>query len=625
MIRAPVSLLNVLLGGLLVALFVLSGLLWQKLETDQRNFVGERVAVQARTLARQLENRLADQELDLRRLAERWLHEGGLSRADWEREAEFLLRSFPGYQSIQWLGADLRMRWLLPSEGNQAAQDFQLTSEHPTYKVAERARVSARSQLSGSFELLQGGRGLILYVPLYVPDAQSERRFDGYLQAIFRVTPLLDELLSPIADQRFGIELLEGGLRRYPDEVAPASPDDLQRVVPLDLLDNTSFSLRLSPTPTLQARINRPWTRAVLVASLGLSLLLVAALYLAFENSRRARALLAANLRLQSEMARREQVEQALRDSREQQQLILDLTDFCRDGLFIVDSHSRRMLYMNRAIHLGLGYDRRTFVELFEQAPQKLIPGYEQWLEEVRQLHRAGLPRFLQRELLRRDGSLQPAEISAQLVSRNGREYLIGVARDNSERLQLEARLQRLSQQDGLTGLHNRRHFDQQLQAEWRRLRRIGAPLSLLMVDIDHFKSYNDTLGHLAGDDALRKVAHLLVECLQREGDIACRYGGEEFAIILTNTRLKGAEHLAARVHQRLAELAIAHPGSPLGRLTLSIGVATSDLNLQEHPHTLIAHSDQALYRAKRNGRNQTCVWAAFGVNQDATPSLPEQ
>ncbi len=624
MFRAPVSLLNVLLGGLLVALFVLSGLFWQKLETDQRNFVGERVAVQGRTLARQLEARLADQEVDLRRLAERWLHEGGLSRVEWESEADYLLRSFAGYQSIQWLGPDLRMRWILPREGNLEALNFQLTPQHPNYAVAERARISGQSQLSNSIELLQGGRGLILYVPLYVPDAQSGRRFDGHLQAIFRVTPLLDELLTHLADLRFNVELLEAGLRRYPDQMPSASPAELQRVVPLNLLDNTQFSLRLSPAPALQERINRPWTRAVLVASLALSLLLVAALYLALENSRRARALLAGNLRLQSEITRRERVEQALRESREQQQLILDLTDFCRDGLFIVDSHNRKMLYMNRAIHLGLGYDRRTFAELFEQAPQKVIPGYEQWLEEVRQLHRAGLPRFLQRELLRRDGSLQAAEISAQLVSRNGREYLIGVARDNSERLQLEARLQRLSQQDGLTGLHNRRHFDLQLQAEWRRLRRIGAPLSLLMLDIDHFKAYNDTLGHLAGDDALRKVAQLLVECLQREGDIACRYGGEEFAIILTNTRLKGAEHLAARVHQRLAELAIPHPGSPFGRLTLSIGVATSDLNLQEHPQTLIAHSDQALYRAKRDGRNQTCVWTVSGVNQDAARSMPE-
>ena len=164
--------------------------------------------------------------------------------------------------------------------------------------------------------------------------------------------------------------------------------------------------------------------------------------------------------------------------------------------------------------------------------------------------------------------------------------------------------------------------LDLQLQAEWRRLRRLGTPLSLLLVDIDHFKRYNDSLGHLAGDDALRRVGRLLHECLQREGDVACRYGGEEFAIILANTRLEGAEHLAARIHERLAELALPHPESPLGRLTLSIGIATSDLECQDSPQRLIAHCDQALYRAKHGGRNRSCVWSRLDGHQHSTPPL---
>jgi diguanylate cyclase (GGDEF)-like protein len=130
-----------------------------------------------------------------------------------------------------------------------------------------------------------------------------------------------------------------------------------------------------------------------------------------------------------------------------------------------------------------------------------------------------------------------------------------------------------------------------------------------LMLDIDHFKAYNDQFGHLAGDDALRRLAQVLQDCLQREGDVACRYGGEEFAIILSNTDLDGGAHVAAQVHQQLAELHIAHGASPLGYLSLSIGLACVTPNAQEQPDSLIAHSDKALYQAKHEGRNRTCVW----------------
>jgi diguanylate cyclase (GGDEF)-like protein len=169
--------------------------------------------------------------------------------------------------------------------------------------------------------------------------------------------------------------------------------------------------------------------------------------------------------------------------------------------------------------------------------------------------------------------------------------------------------LQRLSQQDGLTGLYNRRYFDSQLNSEWRRLRRQGSPLALLMLDIDYFKSYNDRLGHLAGDDALRQVAEALHTSLQREGDSACRYGGEEFAIILADTGLEGGMHVASRVQQRLEALNLAHPASPLGRLTLSIGLAVAEPGSGESPDQLAAHCDQALYRAKHEGRNRICIW----------------
>ncbi|MGQ7960476.1 sensor domain-containing diguanylate cyclase [Pseudomonas sp. SP16.1] len=597
------------LALLLLVLSSASVLLWRQLESDQQQRLEERLGYQARSLARQLDSTLHLEVASLERIARLWSELGRLPRATWEDEVQRALRGFPGYQSIQWLDAELRMRWLLPLAGNEAALRFRLSPEHPNYATAMQARDSGEPRFSNSFELLQGGRGFILYTPLY-REQDGARVFDGFLQGVFRVEPLMQQLLAQIDRDAFNLELLENGHSLFRHGEFPGIARLSQRV-DLQLLNNSGFSLRLSPTDQLLAQLNTPLPGVVLGAGLAISLLLVAALALALENSRRAHALQVANRRYQVEATRRAEIEQRLSESRERLQLVLDLTDSSHDGLFIFDTASRELLHMNQATYADLGYRPEQFAQLLREEPEKLLPGFSRWLEQARQAQRDNLSRIFQRELIRRDGSRQPAEINTQLVQLHDREYLIAVSRDNSERLQLEAQLQRLSQLDGLTGLYNRRYFDQQLQAEWRRLRRIGAPLALLMLDIDHFKAYNDALGHLAGDDALRKVSTVLQESLQREGDVACRYGGEEFAIILANTGLDGGEHVAARIHAAVASLDISHPASPLGRLSLSIGLSVVDPVIDEAPGELVARGDQALYRAKHEGRNRTCLWQA--------------
>lgn len=595
------------LAFLLVVLSSASVLLWRQIDAVQQQRIDERIGYQARSLARQLENTLHLEVASLERIARLWNSLGRLPRASWDEEVELTLRGFPVYQSIQWVGADLHMRWLLPVAGNEAALNFTLAPEHPNYPLAMEARDSGEQRFSGSFDLVQGGRGFVLYTPLYRTQ-EGTRVFDGFLQGVFRVEPLMLQLLTQIDREAFNLELLEHDKSLYRHGTADSdAPHSLQ--LGLSLLNNQSFSLRLSPTKQLLEQLESPLPGVVLGASLAISLLLVAALALALENSRRARALQLANRRFREEAERREETEQRLRDNRERLQLVLDLTDSSHDGLFIFDSDSRELLHMNQATYATLGYRPEQFAELLRDAPDKLMPGFHRWLEQARQAQRDNLSRIFQRELIRRDGSRQPAEINTQLVQLHDHEYLIAVSRDNSERLQLEAQLQRLSQLDGLTGLYNRRYFDQQLLAEWRRLRRLAAPLALLMLDIDYFKPYNDALGHLAGDDVLRKVSAALRESLQREGDTACRYGGEEFAIILANTHQEGAEQVAARIHAAIASLDIRHPTSPLGRLTLSIGITVVDPVINEQPGELLAQGDQALYRAKHEGRNRTCLW----------------
>jgi diguanylate cyclase (GGDEF)-like protein len=166
--------------------------------------------------------------------------------------------------------------------------------------------------------------------------------------------------------------------------------------------------------------------------------------------------------------------------------------------------------------------------------------------------------------------------------------------------------LRRIALVDGLTGIANRRQFDESLDREWRRTQRQDAPLSLIMADIDYFKGYNDHYGHGDGDTALRAVAQTLKAQMLRPTDVAARYGGEEFVCILPETPLAGAEGVAERIRYAVEALAILHAASPDGPyLTLSLGVATAVEPTSASREALLALADQALYEAKKAGRNR--------------------
>jgi len=174
------------------------------------------------------------------------------------------------------------------------------------------------------------------------------------------------------------------------------------------------------------------------------------------------------------------------------------------------------------------------------------------------------------------------------------------------------ARLEELAATDGLTGLLNRRSFDSHLEREYARCRRENVPISLLMVDVDHFKSFNDAYGHQAGDECLRTIAECMRQTMQRPADILARYGGEEFAVILSNTSREGAAHLARELRQAVRRQAIAHEKSEKRVVTVSIGVATASWTPPvAQPDALIRHADEALYLAKSSGRDMVRVYRA--------------
>jgi diguanylate cyclase (GGDEF)-like protein len=192
-----------------------------------------------------------------------------------------------------------------------------------------------------------------------------------------------------------------------------------------------------------------------------------------------------------------------------------------------------------------------------------------------------------------------------QTLQTSERELEQRVAQRTEELQVLNTKLETLSLTDALTGIANRRHFDDVLTQEWARATRIGAPLALAIMDVDWFKLYNDHYGHPAGDACLRQIAQTLASTVSRSSDLVARYGGEEFVFLAPMTDPAGAQAMARKVVQAVAALALTHAYSPLGHVTLSVGVVSLQPGADGSTETLLRRADAALYQAKHQGRNQ--------------------
>jgi len=209
-------------------------------------------------------------------------------------------------------------------------------------------------------------------------------------------------------------------------------------------------------------------------------------------------------------------------------------------------------------------------------------------------------------------------------VAKTGQRYLMIQISDmtqaaNRERL-LKAQataLHGIARMDALTGIGNRRHFDETLGQEFRHAIRSRSPLSLVLVDVDHFKPYNDTYGHVRGDEALALIADALRSSCHRSRDIAARYGGEEMAIILPETNLEGALTIARELQRKVLDLDISHSqNQPVGVLTVSVGVASLPIEGLEGFTDFVNVADRALYQSKQSGRNCICFYDSGAIQR---------
>jgi diguanylate cyclase (GGDEF)-like protein/PAS domain S-box-containing protein len=344
------------------------------------------------------------------------------------------------------------------------------------------------------------------------------------------------------------------------------------------------------------------WWKAVAIGSV--MLVLVGAMAVLF-------------VRLQRELRRRRSLEQAARASEASFRI---LTENSNDIVSRIDAKGIR-LYVSPAVERVLGQPASEMVgtsALDDIAPEDL-PAVHEALARLRAGEREVRVEY---RVIRADGGVVWLEASARATvnAHTGKpDDIVAIARDVTERKALESKLAMLARTDGLTGLANRRAFDEALALEWRHARRDGTALSLLLVDVDRFKLFNDTYGHPAGDACLRAVAKAAAAAVHRPADLVARYGGEEFAVLLPGTLAPASQILAEQVRASVEAIGLRHAAnSSFGMVTVSVGVATvlPAAAPELAPEALVSAADAALYEAKHTGRNR--VVAAKAVPSSA-------
>ncbi len=291
------------------------------------------------------------------------------------------------------------------------------------------------------------------------------------------------------------------------------------------------------------------------------------------------------------------------------------VTENSRDVIIFSDLAGQRNYVSKAAQRMG-GWDPDEVLEL--KSGDMVHPEDQlRYAAALQQLRSGGNGSLIECRVRKRDGNYLWVEAGLRVVQNpdtGAPTGILNVVRDISERKLAEQELKNayqaieaLAVTDPLTRLANRRRFDQALTSEWRRGMRERQPLSLLLIDVDFFKAYNDTYGHLRGDSCLKQLAEAALDVVTRPGDLVARFGGEEFAIVLPNTESEGALQVAEQVCAALRCRNLAHSASPLGLVTISVGCATMVPAMGQHAPSLIQKADDALYAAKRSGRDRVC------------------
>ena len=713
-----------LVGALLC---MLVGLLWWTLDKREQTNLQNKINAEAKYLATLVDADLRNRIPTLERMARKWEIYGGMPKEEFISDAEAYLSDVPGFQALEWIDKNFFVRWIVPFKGNEKAQNLNLAFEKKRRIALEKAKRIRIPTVTSPIDLVQGGKGFLLYVPIYTHD-----KFNGFILAVFRVQKWLSYIFSfkkqPLTTDDFRISVFFDGVLVYKDKGwdLPQNPS-MSAVANTQIMDH---HLSVHIRPTLDFIKHNTTILPKLTAFFGilLSLLVAFIVYLLQKEYRTEEALKQSkdflNTLLNSmpipvfyknrdgqymrfnkafetffgatrerlvgktvfdinppelakiyhakdnelfesggeqhyesqvkntfgitrdvifakaaltdskgtvsgligaiyDITERKKAEDALREAKEslsvREKKYRILADNMKDFVWTTDMNLQST-YLSPSIEKVFGY---SIDELMKMPIDKLMTAESFniamaiFAEEMEKERVSTFPhdrsRIIEIEYFKKDGTTILTEVKLALIrdERGATVGIIGCGRDITERKRVEKALresehkyQELSTIDDLTQLYNSRHFYAQLEREMERSNRYEQPFTIIMLDLDKFKDFNDTYGHIEGDYVLSRIGQVIKLCL-RETDSAYRYGGEEFMIILPMTTSEEGIITAKRIQTELNKKAFSPVLGKEVYMTMSIGLA--QYKPKEEMKAFVNRVDKLMYQAKQNGRDRVC------------------
>ncbi|HLK16239.1 MAG TPA: diguanylate cyclase [Fimbriimonadaceae bacterium] len=540
--------------------------LWHFLRVQERAQGARTVSAAAADCADSISQRVEDGTEALSRIAARWAYAGKPTKGAWEADATNMYRDAAVFQAIEWIDPELRIEWVVPLKGNERALNLNLRFEKRRSEAIGQVLAERKIVASGPIQLVQGGTGFLVYAPIF-----HANRFEGIIAGVFRIDRLVALVpRSVLAGYTFtlsqsGETFYSHGGSSHPVGEQWVSRSSVQ-------VPNATWEVSVSPTEKTVAAFGSPLPWVILATGLIttiLSTILIFTLGLIDAERRRVNAIIA-----------------SITDG---------LITFDREWRFtMVNPTAERLMGMSSAELCG------------KDARGVPVPAFgAEWIAQCERA--AQESRSISFETRDAAGKLFcevraypfTEGVSAYIHDVSARKQVEQLLREHQSELErANQKLEELASTDNLTGLANQRTFASRMKVEVQRSRRHSRPLSLILLDVDWFKQYNDEFGHPAGDEVLRQIG-VILQSHARAGDTAARYGGEEFAIILPETEGEGAVTMAQRLRTAIESARWA------GRsVTASFGVATLRTEI-ENAAMFVEAADSALYRSKREGRNR--------------------
>ncbi len=649
--RFPLKQLLSLLPWLILALGLgLTVILWRNARQDTARTLEAEFQFWVSRIIYSIEARLSNNVQVLRGVTGLFDASENITREEFRRyvEALHLAEHYPGIQGIgfaQFISSDKKaaheaairregfpdyairptgerefytaVLYLEPFTGrNMRAFGYDMAPEPVRWAAAARARDEGQAALSGKVILQQETAtdiqpGFVLFVPVYRYDAphatRDARRANliGWAFSPLRMRDLMHGVLGTLDFDSLrtvlnveiydGISLAPDALLFSLEQAAAATSNSAFRALRRLEFGGQWWSVQATSTPRFEARLHGRETTLIALGGSVVSLLLALLIGVMTSSQRQIATALGETARTLAEL---QEAEAALHFTQ-------TVVDRMSDAAYWA-SPDGRLIYANAAASQMIGY---TLDELLALSMSDIVLDYtdDHWAAHWRELKQAGSLRF-ESGHRRKTGEIVPVEIHVDYMQFQDIECACGLVRDITERKQAQESLREQAIRDPLTGLFNRRYLDEILPHELSRRQRSGEPLTAAMLDLDHFKHFNDAYGHEAGDGVLRAVGDLLRRSL-RASDLACRYGGEELTIILPGSTLEDAWTRLDSLRQAIMQMHIPYRSGELPAITISIGIAAA--RAEETAAVLLGRADDALYRAKEQGRN--CMVAADG------------